>query len=404
MLKARRGLRLWAPAVGIVAGSAVAALYGLYDFARIGRAAWIGIPAVELPAPDLDFGPAFWALLPAFLFIGLVLTVQTVSGAVATQHVSRAGPRAVDFRAVQGAVAGDAAGNLLSGLAGTMPLGYRPTGVTMIEITGISARRVGVALGAALIALAVLPKALAVILAIPGPVAAAFITITMASIFVTGMRVVVRDGLDYRKGLIAGLGFWIGAGFQSGAVFPQLVSDFAGGLLQNGMIAGGLAATAMTLFVELTKPRRSRIELPFEPSALREIRTFVMAFAARNGWGPAMTERLDAASEETALTLLHREDTGDGGDDGDAPRRLLLVARREDGAAVLEFVASTGEANLQDRIALLGEAGAADAIEREVSLRLLRHLASTVRHQQYRDMDIVTVRVDPPAADSGGRS
>ncbi len=404
VLKAGRGLRLWAPAIGIVAGSAVAALYGLYDFARIGRAPWIGIPAVELPAPDLDFGPAFWALLPAFLFIGLVCTVQTVSGAVATQHVSRAGPRAVDFRAVQGAVAGDTAGNLLSGLAGTMPLGYRPTGVTMIEITGISARRVGVALGAALIALAVLPKALAVILAIPGPVAAAFITITMASIFVTGMRVVVRDGLDYRKGLIAGLGFWIGAGFQSGAIFPQLVSDFAGGLLQNGMIAGGLAATAMTLFVELTKPRRSRIELPFESSALREVRTFVMAFAARNGWGPAMTERLDAASEETALTLLHREDTGDGGDDGDGPRRLLLVARREDDAAVLEFVASTGEANLQDRIALLGEAGAADSIEREVSLRLLRHLASTVRHQQYRDMDIVTVRVDPPAADSGGRS
>ena len=401
VLKAPQKLRLWAPVFGIVAGSAVAAMYGLYDFARIGRASWVGVPGAEWQVPNLDFGPAFWISLPAFLFVGLVVTIQTISGAVATQRVSWAGPRAVDFRAVQGAVAGDAAGNLLSGLAGTMPLGFRPTGASMIEITGVSSRRIGVALGVALIALAVLPKALAVILAIPGPVAAAFITITMASIFVIGTKVIVQDGLDYRKGLIAGLGFWIGASFQNGAVFPQIVSEFAGGFLQNGMIAGGLAATVMTLVVELAKPRRSRIELPFDSSALREIRTFVGAFAERSGWDPAMAERLDAASEETMLTLLHQDEADD---DDDAPRRLRLVAYREDGSAVLEFVASKGEANLQDRLALLGEIGAADSIERAVSLRLLRHHASSVHHQQYHDTDIVTVRVDPPRADTGGPS
>ena len=224
VLKARQGLRLWAPVIGIVAGSAVAALFGLYDFGRIGRAAWIGIPAVEWPAPDLGFGPEFWTLLPGFLFIGLVCTIQTVSGAVAIQRVCWGGSRAVDFRAVQGAVAADGAGNLLSGFAGTMPLGFRPMGATMVEITGIGSRRIGIALGAATIALAFLPKALAAILAIPGPVAAAFITVTMAAIFVIGMKMVVQDGLDYRKGLVAGVGFWIGAGFESGAVFPEMVS------------------------------------------------------------------------------------------------------------------------------------------------------------------------------------
>ena len=139
-LTAKGRVRLWAPVIGIVAGSIVAGVFGLYDVDRIVRASWIGIPTPEWSALDLSFGPDFWALLPAFVFIALVCTIQTISGAVAIQRVSWAGRRAVDFRAVQGAVAADGAGNLLSGLAGTMPLGFRPTGASMVEITGISSR------------------------------------------------------------------------------------------------------------------------------------------------------------------------------------------------------------------------------------------------------------------------
>ena len=35
------------------------------------------------------------------------------------------------------------------------------------------------------------------------------------------------------------------------------------------------------------------------------------------------------------------------------------------------------------------------AEEHEFSLRLLRHLASSVQHHKYEDIDVVTVRVDP---------
>ncbi len=391
-LKAKGRLRLWAPVIGIVAGSIVAAVFGIYDVERIARASWIGVPRLEWQALDLRFGAEFWTLLPAFVFIALVCTIQTISGAVAIQRVSWAENRAVDFRAVQGAVAADGAGNLLSGLAGTMPLGFRPTGASMVEITGISSRRIGIALGALLIVLAFLPKALAVILAMPGPVIAAFVTVTMATIFIIGMKVIVQDGIDYRKGLIAGISFWIGAGFQSDAIFAGYVSQFAGALLKNGMLTGGIVAIVMTVFVELTKPRLRRIEVEFDSSALHEVREFVAAFASRRGWDSAMADRLDAVCDETLLTL-RRED----GSAEDAGRRLILTARAEDGGAVLEFVASRVGENLQDRIALLGEASAGSMIERDISLRLLRHLASSVRHQQYHDTDIVTVRVEPPA-------
>ena len=63
---------------------------------------------------------------------------------------------------------------------------------------------------------------------------------------------------------------------------------------------------------------------------------------------------------------------------------------------MLEFVAAPGESHLEDQMALLGEDTARTPEEREVSVTLLRHLASSVRHEQYHDTEFVTARVDAP--------
>ena len=408
-IKATGVLRLWAPVVGVVAGSLVAAYFGLYDTSRIAEAAWIGLPEVGWPGFDLDFGPVFWGLLPAFVFVTLVGAIETLGDSVAIQRVSWRRPRAVDFRAVQGAVAADGVGNLLSGLMGTVPNTTYSTSISVTELTGVAARSVGVAVGVVFVAAAFLPKVLAAVLAIPGPVVAAYATVLLSMLFVLGMTVVIQDGIDYRKGLVAGVSFWIGVGFQHGLIFPDLAAGVAGGLLQNGMTAGGLVAILMTGFFELSAPRRRRIEMDLDLSVLPGMREFLGAFAARSGWDEEMAGRLDAAGEETLLTLLAAAEGGDevpGDGAGQAParRRLLLVAHKEGDGAVLEFVAAAGSENLQDRIALLGERSAGAPVEREVSLRLLRHVASSVHHQQYHDTDIVTVRVDAPGAVRDARS
>jgi len=382
-------MRFWGPVIGIVLGSIVGAMFGLYDTDRVVAASWIGMPNPELVVLDLQFKSEFWVLLPAFILVALICTMQTISGAVGIQQVSWEEHRAVDFRAVQGAVAGDAAGNLLSGLACTMPLGFRPSGAAMVEITGISSRRIGVVLGILLIFLAFVPKALAVILAIPSPVVASFITVTMATIFIIGARVIIQDGIDFRKGLMVGISFWLGVGFQIQAIFPEAAPEFARALLQNGMLAGGIVAVALTALLELTKSRRHRIEVGFDESALREIWVFIGTLASRKKWDTQLVNRLNAVCEEIWLTLSRNEALST-----EVGRRLLLTIYSEDRAIVLEFVSSKGEENIQDRIALLGEANAAAMVEQDISLRLLRHLASSVRHQQYYETDIVTVRVD----------
>ena len=396
-LKATGVLRLWAPVIGIVAGCGVAGYFGIYDVGSIAAASWVGLPQGGWPGFDLDFGPVFWGLLPAFVFVTLVGAIETVGDGVAIQRVSWRKPRAVDFRAVQGAVSADGVGNLFSGLMGTVPNTTYSTSISVTALTGVGARSVGVALGVSFVVVAFIPKALAVVLAIPGPVAAAYITVLLGLLFVVGMRIIVQDGIDYRKGLIAGVSFWIGVGFQNGVIFPEHVSGIAGGLLENGMTAGGMTAILLTLFMELTAPRRRRIQAPFEIASLPKIREFLQSFAARSGWGEAMAHRLDAAAEEAILTLLrHDEEEEEEAGEARSKRRLLLTAHKEAGGAVLEFIAAPGEENLEDRIAVIGE-GSDDAPEREVSLRLLRHLASSVHHQQYHDTDIVTIRVDARA-------
>ena len=390
VLKGTESLRLWAPVIGVAAGSAVAGLFGLYDVSRVADASWIGLPQGGWPGFDLDFGPVFWTLLPAFVFVALIDTMQTISASVAIQQVSWRRPRAVDFRAVQGAVAAAGVAKLLAGLSGTVPNTTYSTTVSVTELTGVGSRSVGIALGVVLIGLALLPKVLAVVLAIPGPVVAAYLAVFLAMLFVVGMNLVVQDGMDYRKGLVCGVAFWVGVGFQNDLIFPEYFSQFAGGLLQNGMTVGGFVAILMTLFTDLTKSRH-RLDVEFTVSALPKIREFLLGFTSRSGWNADMANRLDAASEETLLTLLQRDEAGEGRD-----RRLLIVACKEDDEAVLEFIASTGKENLQDRISLLGARFDEALAEQEVSLRLLRHLASSVRHQQYHGTDIVTIRVEAP--------
>ena len=392
-LKAPARWRVWAAVIGIVAGSIFAAMFGLYDAQRVAGAAWVDIPDVGWPGFDLDFGPAFWTLLPSFLLVALIAGIRTMSGAVAIQRVSWRRQQAVDFRSVQGAMTVDGLGNLVSGLAGTVPGTAITTGVSMTELTGVAARSVGLATGAIFILLVFLPKGVAVVLAIPDSVFAGYLFIMLVLLFMVGLKLVIQDGMDLRKGMIVGLAFLAGIGCQYGLIYPDYLSEFAGGLLRNGMTAGGFIAIIMTLLLELAEARRSRLVTLFSPYALSAIRSFLGRFATRNNWDSAMADRLGAVVEETMLSLLQQEEA----DEKRSRRRMQLVAYREDGDAVLELVIAPREENLQDQLALLGEQTDEISIEREVSLRLLRHLASSVRHQQFHDTDIVTVRVKPAA-------
>ena len=398
ILRASGSLRLWVPLIGIAAGCGAASVFGLFDLQGVIEAPWIGIPSGAWPGFDLGFGASFWALLPAFVFVTLIGAVETIGDSIAVQRVSWRKPRAPDFQAVQGAVAADGVGNLLSGLAGTVPNTTYSSTVAITEITGVAARSVGVCIGLVFVAAAFLPKVAALLLAVPNPVVGAYLTVLIALLFVLGMGIVIRDGVDYRKAAVAGVSFWVGAGFQQGAVFAEQLGPWWGDLLGNGMTAGGLTAILLTLFLEITGPRPKRLGTALTIEALPEIDDFLKNFAARAGLAADAAARLRAVGEEILLSLVNRKED----EAAQGARRLRVTAQRAGGAADLEFVAAPqGAENLEDRIAVLDSRGASESSEQDFSLRLLRHFASSVRHQRYFDTDIVTARVDAPARRAG---
>ena len=390
VLRASGIWRLWAPLSGILAGCAAALFFGLYDLRPVAAASWLDLPdAAAWPGLDLAPDARFWALLPVFAIVSVVAAIKTSSDGAVIQQASARKPRATDFRLVQGALNASGVGILLSGIAVTPPvIIYLPSSVSLINLTGVAARSVGYAIGGLLVALAFLPKLTAVLLAVPSPVMGAFLLIIMGLLFVEGIRTVFQDGLDPQKGLVVGVALALGVGLESGSVFESVLGATWSASLGNGMTIGVLATVLLTAFLELTSPRRRRLDLELDASAAAGIDAFLRDLARRSGWNDASGERLRGAGEEALECLLQLRGEGAA---VEAPR-LILFARPGREIVEMEFLVVSEKENIEDHLTYLSER-AETPEESELSFRLLRHYASSVRHRQYHGIEIVTVKV-----------
>ena len=392
-LRARGLWRLVGPFSSILAGCAVAAAFGLLDADRIVSAGWFGIPEVPSLSFDLSASKEFWALLPSFAILTLVIGIKTISDGVAIQQGSRRRPRAIDFRQIQGMVSVNGIGMLLAGIAHTLPpMSYSSFSLSLINLTGVAARRVAIGVAVVTLALAFFSKLAAVLLTIPGPVLGAYLMLAMGMLFVSGWQTILRDGLDSRRVLVVALASALGLGLHNHPVMRDLLGDELGGLLGNGVTIGAVVAIGMTLLLEAMNARRSRLEVTLDMASLPAIDDFLTRLAKGLAWNEASMLRLRAAGEETLASLQTQEDV----DEGSERPRLIIEARPQGTLVELEFVATTRQENVEDQLAYLTDEAAIANLD-DLSLRLLRHHASAVRHQKFHGVDIVTVQVDAGA-------
>ena len=389
-LRARGRWRLVAPFMSILAGCAAAAAFGALDGSHIANAGWFGIP--QIPPLDVELTPSkeFWALLPSFAILTLVLGIKTISDSVVIQQGSRRTPRAIDFRQVQGMVSVNGIGMLLAGIAGTLPtMANSSYSLSLINLTGVAARRVGFGVAVVIVTLALFSKFTALLLTIPGPVLGAYLMLAMGILFVSGCQMILRDGLDAQRMLVVALASALGLGLHGHPVTRDIFGDELGALLGNGVTIGAVVAIGMSLLLEALSARRLRLEVTLDMASLPAINEFMDRLASRLSWNEASTLRLRSVGEETLASLILQED--DAGT-SDSPR-LIVIARPQGAMVELEFVATTRQENLEDQLAFLNDEDAVPTID-DVSLRLLRYYAAAVRHQKFHGVDIITIQVE----------
>ena len=395
VLRSPRRLRPWSMLIGFLSGCIVAALLGVYDLERLHSAPWAGIPQIGFEGLELRPSAGFWALLPMFLIVTLVQAIKGIGDNVVIQRTAWRQPRSTDFRLLQGSIYANGVGILLSGLAGTPPASsYSSFTASTVNMTGVASRYVGYAIAVMLVGMALLPKLTGALLTIPSPVMGAFLLLALGIFFVEGLQTIIRDGLNLEKSLVVGLSFAVGAGLLQQNIIESLLGHPWGALLGNGITVGAATAIALTVFLNLASARPKRLDARLDLADLPQIDKFMRDVAEQMGWNEESTQRLRSAGEETLSSLLQPDNEYEAGQATGRTPRLLIVARPQGGAVELEFVSVLeDEENLGDRLAYLDdEEESADG--REVSFRLLRHYASSVRHHKYYGMDVVMVRVE----------
>ena len=178
------------------------------------------------------------------------------------------------------------------------------------------------------------------------------------------------------------------------------------------MTVGGMTVIALTRFEELTGSRRARLRIALSVDAWPRMDAFLAKLGARRRWSAEFVERVRAVGEEALLLSgKHRDEAPVGGEGEGAP-----VGKEGEGAPAAEGARRRTEP-AADRPRQGGTARSSSssppptrrtsrtgwpcsASPRRApggaggSPRLLRHYASSVRHYQYQDTDVVTVRVE----------
>ena len=382
--------RIWILPVTVAVGLIVAVPLGYYDTDIIASAPWLSLPEVGWQGLDLALSADFWALLPVFMFVNLTAFMKAVGDLSVVYRASYRDQRAVDFRTVQGGLNVYGLGTLVSGLLGTLPVAapWAATAVYM-SFTGVSARSAGIYLGLLTLLVASFSKLLSILVAIPSTVVIAVYVIIFGMLFVEGAKTVFTGQVDQKKATIAGVSMVLGlsAGALSG-LFEGVTTH----LVSNTIVIGGMAAIAMTAFTEISGFRARKLRIDLSQSSVPSMDEFLCQFADGHKWTEEGKNRLRLVGEEVILSLVNEE--------SDAPleqkRSLVATIRPDSGSAELEIVVASDDAiqgNIENRIAYLGQDQALED-EQQLSVRILRHFASSVHHRKYYGIDIISCRVD----------
>ena len=176
--------------------TAVAFALGKTDFSGVGEATWLGITT------PFYFGiPKFSATaILAMIIVMAVTAVETTGDVFATGEV--VGKR-ITPRDIANALRADGLSTLLGGILNSFPYTCFAQNVGLVRLTRVKSRWVVTAAGVFMIILGLLPKAAAIVAAIPSPVIGGASLAMFANVAVVGIQTLAKVDLrDNRNAVI----------------------------------------------------------------------------------------------------------------------------------------------------------------------------------------------------------
>ena len=251
-------LRIWSILIGIGSGIVLSLFMGYMDFTPIHEQQWTGLPRGEWPGMSFDFSAQAFSLLAIFIMATLASSIESIGDAISVQKVSHPDFRKVNYESVQGCLNSDALGNMLAGLAGTVPNTTYSGNIAAIEITGVASRKVGYYAAVILFLIAFFPKVAYFVAYIPDPVLGGANLLFMSMLLNVGMQLINQETSNYKTNLIVSVSLAAGLLSSMGMIFPGLMSPGLNIFFTNGIAVGGLVAILLNgiLIITQKKPQK----------------------------------------------------------------------------------------------------------------------------------------------------
>lgn len=227
--------------IGLVLGTGVALALGDASFSEVSSS-----PALGITTPFYFGMPQFDLVAIFSLIIVMIITmVETTGDVFATGEIVKKRIRRDD---VVRAIRADGVSTLVGGVMNSFPYTCFAQNVGLVRLTNVKSRWVAVAAAGFMIVLGLLPKAGAVVAAIPSPVLGGASLALFANVAWVGLQTIAKSDLsDGRNSVIVtsalGLAMLVTFKPEVASAFPEWAQTF----VSSGMSIGAISAILLNL-------------------------------------------------------------------------------------------------------------------------------------------------------------
>ncbi|MBM7622490.1 uracil-xanthine permease family protein [Sporohalobacter salinus] len=231
--------------IGLAAGYLISIPLGIINFKPIFDAGWFTIPI------PFKYGLEFkWAHLLPWMLAYFITSIETIGDltAIAVNSGEPIEGKIHRERLSRGMLA-DGLGSALAAVFNTMPNTTFSQNAGVIQLTKVGSKVVGYAVAGMLFLLGILPKIGAIVSVMPSPVLGGATIALFGMVATSGIRIIVRDGLNDRKIFILSIALSLGLGVIMNPKVVDQLPKWLSTILSSGVTVGALSAMLLNLFL-----------------------------------------------------------------------------------------------------------------------------------------------------------